>query len=86
MKANYQFHEELNFFLPSRQKEVGFDYEFKGNPAIKDTIESLGVPHTEVNQIVVNDKSVDFSYLLKDGDHVEVYPISLPQKISLRLN
>ncbi len=83
-KANYRFYGELNFFLLSRKKEVSFDYDFKKYPSIKDTIESLGVPHTEVDKIVVNGQSVDFSYSVKDGDSIEVYPISLnPENISL---
>jgi len=40
----------------------------------KHMIEALGVPHTEVELILVNGESVDFSYLLQDGDRVAVYP------------
>ena len=35
---------------------------------------ALGVPHTEVDLILVNGESVDFSYLMQDGDRVSVYP------------
>jgi uncharacterized protein with PIN domain len=37
-------------------------------------IEALGVPHTEVEIVLVNGESVDFSRLLRDGDRVAVYP------------
>jgi uncharacterized protein with PIN domain len=37
-------------------------------------IEALGVPHTEVELILVNGESVDFSRLIADGDRVSVYP------------
>jgi hypothetical protein len=37
-------------------------------------IEALGVPHTEVELILVNGESVDFSRQLEDGDRVTVYP------------
>lgn len=37
-------------------------------------IEALGVPHTEVEVILVNGESVDFSRPLMDGDRVAVYP------------
>jgi uncharacterized protein with PIN domain len=33
------------------------------------------VPHTEVDLILVNGASVDFSHLLRDGDRVSVYPV-----------
>ena len=35
----------------------------------------LGVPHTEVDLILVNNESVGFDYGLKDGDRVAVYPV-----------
>lgn len=38
-------------------------------------IESLGIPHTEVDLILVNDESVDFSHAVQDGDRVSVYPV-----------
>ena len=42
-------------------------------------IEALGVPHTEVDIILVNDGPVDFGYLVQDGDSVSVYPASTSQ-------
>jgi len=33
------------------------------------------VPHTEVDLILVNGESVDFSHPLRDGDRVSVYPV-----------
>lgn len=42
---------------------------------VKDAIESMGVPHTEVDLILVNGTSVDFAHLLGDGDRVSVYPV-----------
>ncbi len=42
---------------------------------VKDAIESMGVPHTEVDLILVNGASVDFAHLLGDGDRVSVYPV-----------
>jgi uncharacterized protein with PIN domain len=38
-------------------------------------IESFGVPHTEVEVILVNGRSVDFSYIVQDGDRISVYPM-----------
>jgi hypothetical protein len=37
-------------------------------------IEAVGVPHTEVELILVNGESADFDRLLRDGDRVAVYP------------
>ena len=38
-------------------------------------IESLGIPHTEIDLILVNGNSVDFSYLVNDGDDISGYPM-----------
>jgi len=74
-KATFRFYEELNDFLPPEKKKTSFDYGFKGKPSIKDAIESVGVPHTEVDLILVNGNSVTFFYHLQDGDRVSVYPV-----------
>jgi len=74
-KAQFRFYEELNDFLPDRRKKIRFIYEFKGNPSVKDAVEALGVPHTEVDLILVNGRSVEFRYLLQNGDDVAVYPV-----------
>ena len=47
----------------------------KRQRSVKDLIESLGTPHTEVDVIMVNDTSVDFDYLVNSGDMIEVYPV-----------
>jgi uncharacterized protein with PIN domain len=74
-KAEFRFYAELNDFLPEGKRQVGFTYAFEGRPAIKDAIEALGVPHTEVDLILVNGRTVGFSYHLRDGDWVSVYPL-----------
>jgi uncharacterized protein with PIN domain len=73
--AHFRFYEELNDLLPKSRRKVGFEVPFFGSPAIKDTIESLGVPHTEVDLIVVNGVSVGFDHRLESGDRVAVYPV-----------
>ncbi len=75
-KADFRFHAELNDFLPPRQRQVSFTHFFKERASIKDMIEALGVPHPEVDLILVNSESVDFSYIVQDGDRIDVHPIS----------
>jgi len=74
--ANFRFLAELNDFLPPSKRRVYFTHDFKERASIKDMIESLGVPHPEVDLIVVNGESVDFSYIVQDCDRIDVYPIS----------
>jgi uncharacterized protein len=73
--AKFRFYEELNDFLPEKRKRIIFDFSFEGNPAVKDIIESFGVPHTEVDLIIVKGVSVTFDYNLKSGDFISVYPV-----------
>ncbi|NIM94911.1 MAG: twitching motility protein PilT [Anaerolineales bacterium] len=75
MVATFRFYAELNDFLPPSRRFVSFKHTFRGNPSVKDTIEALGVPHTEIDLILVNGESVDFTFKLHDGDRVSVYPI-----------
>ncbi len=76
MHTNYlRFYEELNDFLPEERKKKRFTHHFIDRTSVKDLIESLGVPHTEVDLILVNGKSVNFKYLINDGDDISVYPV-----------
>lgn len=70
-----RFYEELNDFLPVCMRKHDNDLEFKERRSVKDFIESLGVPHVEVDLILVNGKPVDFSYIVNDGDRMSVYPV-----------
>jgi uncharacterized protein with PIN domain len=73
--AEFRFYEELNDFLPPGQRKRTVHYRFSGHPGIKDPIEVFGVPHTEVDLIVVNGQPVGFDYQLQAGDRVAVYPV-----------
>lgn len=70
-----RFYEELNDFLPKNLRKQEFQYSFAGNPSIKDVIEAIGVPHPEVDLILVNGKSVDFEYHIQSDDRISVYPV-----------
>jgi uncharacterized protein with PIN domain len=73
--VRFRFYAELNDFLPPKRRFVSFAYPLEGKQSVKDAIEALGVPHTEVDLILVNGESVDFSYVLRGGDRVSVYPV-----------
>jgi uncharacterized protein with PIN domain len=72
--AHIRFYEELNDFLPKAKRKVRYELVFTGTPAVKDIIESQGAPHTEIDMILANGKSVRFNYKLKEGDDISVYP------------
>lgn len=74
-RASFRFYEELNDYLPSARWKTEFEYAFGRGAAIGDVVEALGVPHTEIDLILVDGESVDFGYILRDGDRVSVYPV-----------
>ena len=73
--VSIRFYAELNDFLLPEKRQVSFSQGFNGRPAVKALIESLGVPHTEVDLILINQESVDFSCRVRDGNRISVYPV-----------
>ena len=72
--AEFRFYEELNDFLNPARRRVPFSYACARQATVKNAIEALGVPHTEVELILANGESVDFAYRVRDGDRISVYP------------
>lgn len=71
-----RFHiaDNLRIFLPRRlRKASDFAHTFSRQAPVKDMVESLGVPHCEISHLVVNEQSVDFTYIVSPGDVIEVY-------------
>ncbi|HEX2174017.1 MAG TPA: Mut7-C RNAse domain-containing protein [Dehalococcoidia bacterium] len=69
-----RFYAQLNGFLPIDKRQVEFACSLKERAGIKDVIEAAGVPHTEVDLLLVNGDSVGFEYQVRDGDRISVYP------------
>ncbi len=74
-ECEFRFYEELNDFLAPARRRHAFAYRFHGTPAVKDAIEALGVPYTEVDLILVDGESVRFSHRLRGGECVTAYPV-----------
>jgi uncharacterized protein with PIN domain len=72
--VEFRFYEELNDFLAAPLRKSTFGYDSAENATVKHAIEALGVPHTEVELILVNGESVGFEHRLADHDRVSVYP------------
>lgn len=73
--AEFRFYEELNDFLPAARRKVSFVQTFYGTPAVRDVIQAMGVPHTAIDLVLVNGRSVDFGHRLRGGERVAVYPV-----------
>jgi uncharacterized protein with PIN domain len=80
--AHVCFHAELNDHLPPEQRHVLLEKLFFVPVSVKDLIESFGVPHTEVERVLVNGEAVDFACLVRNEDRIAVYPVSQSAEIS----
>lgn len=74
-RCTLRFYDGLNDFLPPETRGRTFAFELYGTPSVKDTIEAAGVPHTEVDFILVDGHPVDFTALLQGGERIAVYPM-----------
>ena len=73
-ELSFRFYGQLNDFLPPHQRGRRFTYALRAPSSVKDVVEALGVPHPEVDVILVNGDSVDFTHRLHGGEEVAVYP------------
>ena len=80
-QATFRFYGNLNDFLPPQRQQVAFNRSLKEKGSVKDAIEALGVPHPEVDLILVNGESVGFDYLLQAGEAISVYPQQLSKTV-----
>ncbi len=74
MEAQFRFYAQLNDFMPLHRRQRDVTYAFQGAPPVKDAIEALGVPHTEVDLIVSQGHAVGFDHRLRPGVRIAVYP------------
>lgn len=75
IRVGFRFYGVLNDFLPRHRHQRRFIWATAATTSVKDAIEALGVPHPEVDVIVVNGTPEVFAYRLRDGDNVSVYPL-----------
>lgn len=74
VSATFRFYAELNDFIAPERRFCESRIDCASDATVKHVIEALGVPHTEVELILVNGVSVDFTQRLRHEDRVSVYP------------
>jgi hypothetical protein len=72
--VTFRFYAELSDFLSPEQRMRAFAHALLLPASVKDVIESLGVPHPEVDLILANGVPVGFSYVVQHGDYLSIYP------------
>jgi uncharacterized protein with PIN domain len=87
-EATFIFHGDIRYFLSPNQTHQPIVHSFDWRASVKDMIESLGPPHTEVDLITINEHSVGFEAIVEDGDVINVYSdaesVKVPDKVALR--
>ena len=68
-------HGDLDFFLRSGERGRSIERSLMEKTSVKDVIESCGVPHPEVDLMLVNGQPVDFDYAITTDANVELYPV-----------
>lgn len=84
-KATFRFHGRLEALLSRTGSGANVPFPLNGRIAVKHPIEALGIPHTEVEAILADGRPVDFSYIVRAGDDLNVYPAHSGAVFSLRL-
>ena len=86
LTAKLVFVGELNYFLSEKNRNRPIYYPVTRRASIKDVIESLGPPHTEISNIVLKKdgkiKRLGFDYILKGNEEIWIYPFVPPVDIS----
>lgn len=74
-KVRLRFHGDLNVFVESNASDAVIERRLAEKTSIKDIIESCGIPHPEVDLILVGQHTVGFDHTLAKDAEVEVFPV-----------
>lgn len=65
----------LRDFLPrSRRRALQLEVSLRGRPGVKDVLESLGVPHPEIELLIVDGEPHGFTTRVAPGARIAAYP------------
>jgi len=72
MRALFHFQSQLWMFLERARRGRAFEYDCARAATLKNAIEALGVPHTEVGAVRVNGEPATLQRIVREGDRIEV--------------
>ncbi|MFL6087719.1 MAG: Mut7-C RNAse domain-containing protein [Mycobacterium sp.] len=73
--VNVRAYAELNDFLGPESRGVTARRPFRPHQTVKDVLEAMGIPHTEVDLILVNGNAEGFAHRPTSGDRIAAYPM-----------
>ena len=71
--ARFCVHPYLAPFLPPQRRAGTFEYACARAATIKNALEALGIPHTEVGRLAVNGAGATLDRIVRDGDEIAVH-------------
>lgn len=74
-KVRICFHSDLEVFLGSKAGNAVVERRLAEKSSIKDVIESCGVPHPEVDLILIDGQAVGFDHTLANDAKAEVFSV-----------
>ncbi len=74
-ELRFHFHGDLPLFVRPKRGECEVVRQLGEKTSIKDAIEACGVPHPEIDLILVDGQPVGFGYQLEREAAVEVFPV-----------
>ena len=74
-KVRLRFHGDLNVFLGSKTGDAVIERQLAEKTSIKDIIESCGIPHPEVDLILVDEEPVGFDRTLANEAKVDAFTV-----------
>jgi uncharacterized protein with PIN domain len=71
---SFRIYAGLNDFLPIGIRQKTFTLAFKTPITVREVIESIGIPLSEVVLVLVNSEPADFTIRLQENDLISLYP------------
>jgi uncharacterized protein with PIN domain len=74
VSINVRCYAELNDHLHPEQQFIAFPFFLPPKSTVKKLVDDIGINSDLIDLILVNDRSVDLSYILEENDRVALYP------------
>jgi uncharacterized protein with PIN domain len=74
----------LRFFLPAARRRAEVTVPVDGTSTAGHLLASIGVPRTEVGDLLLDGVPVELAYRPRPGDRIHVLPLALPQPAPTR--
>jgi uncharacterized protein with PIN domain len=68
--ARFRIHPDLAAFLPRERRRDVFDYVCARAATLKNALEALGIPHTEIARLTVNGAPATLDRIVREGDEI----------------